>query len=89
MQGTLKARADAPSATAIPWLLLATSTSGARGRFSGVTSIQRVNTAGGTAPLSGCDATTLGRVARIPYTADYHFFRAATPDRPASLHSAR
>lgn len=77
VQGSVKARADAPSADAIPWLLLTTTTSGPRGRFSGTTSIQRVNTVGGTAPAAGCHAATTGTVARIPYTADYRFFRAA------------
>jgi hypothetical protein len=73
--GSLKARADAPSPTAIPWLLLNVRDVGPAGRFSGVTSIQRVNTAGGNAPASGCDATALGRSVRIPYTADYRLFR--------------
>jgi Protein of unknown function (DUF3455) len=73
--GSLKARADAPSPTAIPWLLLSVRDVGPAGRFSGVTSIQRVNTAGGNAPASGCDTTALGRSVRIPYTADYRLFR--------------
>jgi hypothetical protein len=87
LQGSVKARADAPSAQAIPWLLLSAQDVGPAGRFSGVTSIQRVNTAGGNAPLAGCDAASLGRSVRIPYTADYRLFGhpgalAASPTYP-------
>jgi hypothetical protein len=69
--GTVKARADAPRAGAIPWLLLATRSVGGPGRFAGVTSVQRVDTAGGAAPARTCDASTIGVVERVPYTADY------------------
>jgi hypothetical protein len=72
--GTVKARADAPAAGAIPWLLLATKSGGPQGLFSRVTSIQRVNTAGGVAPATGCDAETTGATARVDYTADYILF---------------
>jgi hypothetical protein len=74
--GTLKSRADAPVAGAIPWLLLAATPAGAEGRFGKVSSIQRVNTAGGLAPASGCDRDAIGTPIRIPYTADYYFFAA-------------
>jgi hypothetical protein len=72
--GTLKARAGAPAADAVPWLLLTTKSAGADGAFSKVTSIQRVNTAGGVAPATGCSRDTSGATARVPYTADYYFF---------------
>lgn len=68
--GSLEARADAPTAGAIPWLLLTTAANAAHGRFGGVSHIQRINTVGGMAPASGCDATTVGSRVRIPYTAD-------------------
>ena len=74
VQASLKARADAPVAGAIPWLLLTARSVGAEGSFSQVSSIQRVNTVGGAAPANGCDRTTLGKAARVPYTADYVFF---------------
>ena len=70
--GTVKARADAPQADAIPWLLLATKSDGAQGSFSRITSVQRVNTVGGVAPETGCSQSSLGTVVRIPYTADYY-----------------
>ena len=72
--GTVKSRADAPEAHAIPWLLLSTKSVGGNGYFSDVTSIQRVATHGGAAPGSGCPHD--GLVARVSYTADYYFFSA-------------
>jgi hypothetical protein len=74
--GTVKERADAPVAGAIPWLLLAATSVGSEGSFSKVTSIQRVNTVGGVAPEAGCSEAAAGTPARINYTADYYFFTA-------------
>ena len=72
--GTMKARADAPLADAIPWLVLTTRSTGPAGRFSAVTSVRRVNTVGGNAPQGGCSTATVGAKARVPYTADYFFY---------------
>lgn len=72
--GTVKARAGAPAADAIPWLLLTTKSAGTEGSFSKVTSIQRVNTFGGVAPATGCSRDTSGTTARVQYSADYYFF---------------
>jgi hypothetical protein len=73
--GSVKARADAPQAGAIPWLLLTTKSVGADGAFSKVTSIQRINTVGGVAPAADtCTAASLGKGVRVPYTADYLMF---------------
>jgi Protein of unknown function (DUF3455) len=72
--GSVKARADAPQAGAIPWLLLTTRSDGADGAFSKVTSIQRIRTAGGTAPAAGCTGASIGQGIRVPYTADYLLF---------------
>jgi Protein of unknown function (DUF3455) len=74
--GTVKERADAPVADAIPWLLLAAKSVGSEGSFSKVTSIQRVSTVGGVAPKAGCSQAAVGTPARINYTADYYFFTA-------------
>jgi len=71
--GTVKERADAPKADAIPWLLLVTKSVGPQGSFSRITSIQRVNTVGGVAPKSDCSQSNVGATARMPYTADYYF----------------
>lgn len=72
--GTVKSRADAPAAGAIPWLLLSTKSEAGHGYFSDVTSVQRVATAGGVAPEGACARS--GSQARVPYTADYYFFHA-------------
>jgi hypothetical protein len=74
--GTVKERADAPQADAIPWLLLTAKSVGAPGSFGKVTSIQRVNTVGGVAPKVACSQNSLGANARVTYTADYYFFTA-------------
>lgn len=83
--GAVRQRADAPSAAAIPWLLLGAKSVGANGAFSEVTSIQRVNTAGGTAPQGGCAQATAGAQARIQYTADYYFYSVGPAPRRAPV----
>ncbi|MET0621367.1 MAG: DUF3455 domain-containing protein [Pyrinomonadaceae bacterium] len=64
-----------PDANAIPWLLLETVTADGPGIFNSTTFIQRVNTTGGVAPTT--PGTTIGQEARVPYTAEYYFYRAA------------
>ena len=49
---------------------------GPAGAFSGVTSIQRVNTVGGVAPTAACSDGLKGTTVRVPYTADYLFYTA-------------
>ena len=65
---------------AIPWLLLqaAGTQRGPTGgiQFAETTFIQRLNTAGGVAPSSGCEIATYGSFAMVPYTTDYYFYRA-------------
>jgi hypothetical protein len=74
--GTVQARADSPVPGAIPWLLLTTKSVGPAGTFSNVTSVQRVNTAGGVAPVAECSDGLKGATVRVPYTADYVFYTA-------------
>lgn len=66
--------------TAIPWLLLSTdsTTAGPDGdRLTKTTFIQRTNTTGGLPPAAeDCNAATTGATAEVPYTADYHFWKA-------------
>jgi hypothetical protein len=63
-----------PNANAIAWLILdAVSTEGP-GIFDGTTVVQRVNTVGGLAPAA--PGTVVGQEARVPYTAEYYFYRA-------------
>jgi hypothetical protein len=84
--GTLKDRVEAPAASNIPWLLLATHSDGPSGAFSSVSSIQRLHTAGGAAPKDGCAKETAGTVARIGYTADYYFFEERSAAAPTSYY---
>ena len=60
---------------AIPWLRLNAVPDSLQGPgiFAETTFIQRVNTTGGKAPLASGDF--IGQVARVPYTADYFFYR--------------
>ena len=66
--------------TAIPWLLLAAASTAAGsdgGRLTGTTFIQRTATTGGLPPAaSSCHAGTVGTAVEVPYTADYHFWKA-------------
>ena len=75
--GKVQARADAPDASAIPWLLLSAQSHEGSGKFSTVTYLQRVNTVGGKAPTQGCDSSHVGTEARVDYTADYYFYGTA------------
>ncbi len=72
--GSVRARADAPVPGAVPWLLLATHSTGAAGVLSPVTFIQRLHTEGGVAPAAGCDGVSIGRQIRVAYRADYRLF---------------
>jgi hypothetical protein len=66
--------ADAPSNGTIPWLLLKAQTNAGAGVFSHITAVQRVDTAGGVAPGSGCDAAADGKEQAVPYSANYYFY---------------
>jgi hypothetical protein len=72
--GTVRENAAAPEAGSIAWLLLAAKPVGPAGAFSKFTNVQRVSTAGGVAPTTGCSQAAAGTRARINYTADYYFF---------------
>jgi hypothetical protein len=73
--GKLVAKAAAPDASAIPWLLITVVSRDGKGKFERVTSIQRVHTKGGQAPPAAkCDPSKPNAETWIPYTADYYFF---------------
>jgi hypothetical protein len=73
--GKLAAKAPAPDASAIPWLLVTVVSRDGKGKFERVTSIQRVHTKGGQAPPAAkCDPSKPNAETWIPYTADYYFF---------------
>ncbi len=74
VSGVVRSTQSAGTAN-LPWTLYRAQPLSATGVFAGVTSIQRVNTAGGVAPASGCSASSAGAEARVPCTADYYFYK--------------
>ena len=71
------AKAAAPVAGAVPWLLLEVKTHVGSGRLAAVATIRRADTKGGAAPATGCDASHVGEQARMRYSATYQFFGPA------------
>jgi hypothetical protein len=69
-----KASGNAPGATPkdIPWLRLTVVSSRGMGVLTGVTTVQRINTSGGT-QSGGCDRA--GAIQSVAYSADYVFLR--------------
>ena len=69
-----KAAGNAPGKTAsdIPWLKLEVTAHRGSGAFSGVSTVQRINTAGGI-HVGACDKA--GAFHSAPYSADYVFLR--------------
>jgi len=61
-------------ASAIPWLLLGAQSSRGPGIFHDVIAIQRLNTVGGNAPITA--GTFVGEIEKVPYTAEYFFYRS-------------
>jgi hypothetical protein len=72
--GKAAANVPSPDADSIPWLLVKVVSHAGEGVLTQVTSIQRINTKGGKAPASGCDAGHAGQEVRVAYSADYLFF---------------
>jgi hypothetical protein len=63
-------------AGAIPLQLVKANPAMGAGAMQGVTYIQRVNTQGGVAPASACEAGSMGQKQVVKYQADYIFWRA-------------
>ena len=72
--GELRALHKSPEKNSIPWLLLRAKAHSGSGVFSGIESIQRLNTSGGNAPTEGCGMDQLGKEIRVPYKASYYFY---------------
>jgi hypothetical protein len=72
--GKAVANAPSPDADSIPWLLVNVISHDGSGVLSRATTIQRLNTKGGKAPATGCDASHVGQELRVPYSADYLFY---------------
>ena len=67
--------APAPQPDALPWVMLKEFAASGSGVFTDVAIVLRLNTAGGQPPASGCDATTAQTQARVPFSADYYFYK--------------
>ena len=80
ISGTKLAQASSPASDAIPWLLLKATSTGGAGVFANVSSVQRLNTAGGAAPATGCGATAVSTETSVNYSADYYFYTGGTSD---------
>ena len=72
--GAMKAKVEAPSAGAVPWLLLEAKSNEGQGVFAHVSFVQRVDTEGGKAPATGCDKAHLKAETRVDYQANYYFY---------------
>lgn len=84
LTGAKAASAPAPDGKSIPWLLLRATPGKGAGLFSDVAWIQRLDTVGGAAPATGCDAAHLNAELLVPYRADYFFYHPAPAG--ASVH---
>jgi Protein of unknown function (DUF3455) len=73
--GEVIARDSGPDPGAIPWLLLRATSATGTGIFAQTQSIQRLRTVGGKAPADGCTEAQNGSQRRVPYAADYLFYR--------------
>ena len=74
--GEVIAKATAPDAGAIPWLLLKAKSHEGDGAWAAVAFIRRANTKGGAQPAEGCDAAHIGQTIRVPYEATYELYGA-------------
>jgi uncharacterized protein DUF3455 len=74
--GEVAGRADAPEASAIPWLLLRAKSHSGAGAFATVAFIRRIDTKGGAAPKTACEPARIAEQARMRYSAVYEFYAA-------------
>ncbi|HYA66130.1 MAG TPA: DUF3455 domain-containing protein [Burkholderiaceae bacterium] len=71
--GDIVDHVPSPKDDSLPWLLLKTRSFG-DGALAGITYVQRINTVGGLPPAS-CQDEQLNQVLRVPFSADFVFFR--------------
>ena len=74
--GRVISKFDVNLGSSIPWLLVEVIEHHGVGLFSDINFINRVNTQGGLAPSSSCNANHLGSEKRVNYSADYIFYGA-------------
>jgi len=72
--GKAIANVPSPDPDSIPWLLVNVVSHNGRGTLWSVSSVQRINTKGGKAPATDCDAAHVGQEMRVAYSADYLFY---------------
>jgi hypothetical protein len=72
--GKMMSSSPSPEADSVAWLLLVATGHRGTGVLANVTNIQRLNTKGGKAPATGCDAAHAGQETRTAYEADYFFY---------------
>lgn len=72
--GRVLKKIDVAPETSISWLLVEVIAHKGKGLLSDASFINRINTHGGLAPKSGCDANHPGGEKRVAYTADYVFY---------------
>jgi Protein of unknown function (DUF3455) len=77
--GVVSNKVKARQKDAIPLLLLKAKSHPEPGILGAVNWIQRLDTVGGIAPVTGCDRARQQAEVRVPYTANYYFYRTATP----------
>lgn len=73
--GAAAKKAASPESGSVLWLLIPAQSNGQPGGLQGVTFVQRIDTHGGAAPATGCDAASVGTETKVPYTATYVFYR--------------
>ena len=74
--GEVVTQAPAPEPHAIAWLLLRAKSHEGNGVLSGVDLVRRIDTHGGAAPATGCDAGHDSSQIRMRYMANYLFYAA-------------
>jgi hypothetical protein len=74
--GEVITKADAPEKDAIQWLLLRARAHEGQGILADAAFIRRMDTKGGVAPTTGCDAGHVSEQVRMRYSATYQFFSA-------------
>ena len=72
--GKAAANVPSPEPDSIAWLLVKVVSHEGKGVLDSVTTIQRLNTKGGKAAVTGCDAANADKEIRVPYTANYKFY---------------
>ncbi len=76
--GQVRASVPAPDKGDVTWLLLTIKSRDGQGLLTQTASVQRLDTEGGVAPPTACNAANAKQVERVGYTATYFFWRVKT-----------